>query len=68
LSEDASGRKGRSITNALGQLLRVDEPTGIGGTETADLGTLASPNQPTFYNYSPQGKMVRVQQGVQGRV
>lgn len=29
---DASLRKSRSITNALGQLIRVDEPTGIGGT------------------------------------
>lgn len=52
-STDASGRKGRSITNALGQLLRVDEPTAIGGTETNDLGPLATPNQPTSYFYSP---------------
>ncbi len=65
-STDASGRKSRSITNALGQLVRVDEPTATGGTETADLGTLASPNQPTYYNYSPQGKMVKVQQGKTG--
>jgi len=65
-STDASLRKSRSITNALGQLLRVDEATATGGTETADLGTLAEPNQPTFYNYSPQGKMVKVQQGKPG--
>lgn len=64
---DASGRKSRSITNALGQLVRVDEATGIGGTETADLGTLASPNQPTSYTYNAQGKMVKVQQGGQYR-
>ena len=46
---DASGRKGRSITNALGQLLRVDEPTAVGGPN--DLGDVGSPNQPTYYKY-----------------
>ncbi len=64
---DASGRKGRSITNALGQLVRVDEPTATGGTADADLGALATPAQPTYYKYSPQGKMVQVTQGVQNR-
>ena len=64
---DASGRKGRSITNALGQLLRVDEPTAIGGTADADLGSLASPNQPTYYKYDGYGNMVQVTQGVQNR-
>ncbi len=61
-STDASGRKSRSITNALGQLLRVDEAT----TVDNDLGSLSNPNQPTFYTYSPQGKMVKVQQGKTG--
>ncbi len=64
---DASGRKGRSITNALGQLLRVDEPTAISGTETNDLGALATPNQPTSYKYDLYGKMVEVTQGIQKR-
>ena len=64
---DVSGRKGRSITNALGQLLRVDEPTAFGGTESQDLGSLESPNQPTIYTFDIAGKMVRVQQGVQDR-
>ena len=64
---DASGRKGRSITNALGQLIRVDEPTATGGTADADLGTLASPSQPTFYKYDAYGKMVEVTQGLQKR-
>jgi RHS repeat-associated protein len=62
-STDASSRKSRAITNALGQLLRVDEPTAITSSADTDLGSLASPNQPTFYSYSPQGKMVKVQQG-----
>lgn len=66
-SADASGRKSRSITNGLGQLIRIDEATATGGTEDADLGTLASPNQPTYYNYAPQGQMVKVQQGGQNR-
>lgn len=64
---DASLRKGRSITNALGQLLRVDEPTAIGGTADADLGSISAPAQPTYYTYDSYGKMVRVQQGVQNR-
>ena len=64
---DASGRKSRSITNALGQLTRVDEATGTGGTADADLGTLTNPTQPTYYSYSPLGKMVKVEQGGQTR-
>ena len=64
---DASGRKGRSITNALGQLLRVDEPTAIGGTADADLGPIGTPAQPTKYTYDAYGKMVKVEQGVQTR-
>jgi RHS repeat-associated protein len=67
ITTDASGRKSRSITNALGQLIRVDEPTGIGSSETTDLGSLASPLQATIYTYSPEGKMVRVKQGDQNR-
>ena len=64
---DASGRKGRSITNALGQLLRVDEPTGISGSAEADLGPLDQPIQPTSYKYDVKGNMVEVTQGVQKR-
>jgi RHS repeat-associated protein len=63
---DVSERKSRSITNALGQLLRVDEAIAIGGTSDADLGSLENPHQPTFYTYSPLGKMVKVQQGKTG--
>jgi RHS repeat-associated protein len=64
---DASGKKSRSITNAQEQLIRIDEATNSGGTETADLGTLESPNQPTYYTYSPQGKIVKIQQDNQNR-
>jgi RHS repeat-associated protein len=59
---DEAGKTGRSITNALGQVIRVDEATGSNA-----LGTLASPNQPTFYSYSGSGQMVKVQQGSQYR-
>jgi len=62
---DASGRKGRSITNTLGQLVRIDEPTAVGGSN--DLGDVGSPNQPTYYKYDPYGNMVQVTQGVQNR-
>ncbi len=66
ISTDASQRKGRSITNALGQLVRVDEPTAFGGTVTADLGAIDAPLQPTYYTYSKLGQMVKVQQGKAG--
>ncbi len=66
ITNDASERKGRSITNALGQLLRVDEPTAFGGTVTNDLGTIDVPNQPTYYTYSKLGQLIKVQQGKAG--
>ncbi|HMT07675.1 MAG TPA: RHS repeat-associated core domain-containing protein, partial [Pyrinomonadaceae bacterium] len=54
-------------TNALGQLIRVDEPMGISASETTDLGALATPLQATSYKYDVFGKMVQVTQGVQNR-
>jgi hypothetical protein len=66
-STDAAGRKSRSITNALGQLLRVDEATAAGGTADADLGTLSAPTQPTFYQYDERGNLKQVSQGGQTR-
>ena len=59
---DQAGKLRRSITNALGQLTRVDEPN-----SSNQLGTVASPNQATSYSYNTLGKMVRVNQGVQNR-
>ena len=52
----------RSITNSLGQLIRVDEPN-----LNNELGSVSSPNQATRYFYNAIGKMTRVQQGVQNR-
>ncbi len=59
---DQAEKTGRSITNALGQLIRVDEATGDN-----DLGAVGSPNQATYYTYDTLGKMVKVQQGSQYR-
>ncbi|HEV7642794.1 MAG TPA: RHS repeat-associated core domain-containing protein [Pyrinomonadaceae bacterium] len=59
---DAAARKSRSIINALGQLIRVDE-----SNNNNQLGTIDNPSQPTYYKYNLQGKMVRIQQGIQNR-
>lgn len=62
IGTDQAGKQGRSISNALGQLVRVDEPD-----DNGNLGAVSSPTQPTYYFYDTLGKMVRVQQGVQSR-
>jgi hypothetical protein len=43
---DQAGKQRRSITDGLGRLIRVDEPD-----STGNLGTVASPTQPTSYVY-----------------
>lgn len=60
--EDQAGKLRRSITNAFGQVVRVDEPNG-----SNQLGTISSPNQATNYYYNTLGNMVRVEQGSQNR-
>ncbi|MFV0389412.1 MAG: hypothetical protein ACK5NT_11735, partial [Pyrinomonadaceae bacterium] len=59
---DQAGKKRRSITNALGQLIRVDEPDVNG-----NLGAKTSPAQPTLYSYDVLGNLTSVNQGVQTR-
>ena len=59
---DQSGKPRRSLTNGLGQLVRVDEPNDAGS-----LGTIASPNQATAYSYDTLNNLVTVNQGVQTR-
>ncbi len=59
---DQALKQRRSITNAIGELTRVDEPNVSG-----NLGTIANPTQPTYYNYNGIGKMTKVTQGVQSR-
>ena len=56
---DQALKSRRNITNALGQLKRVDEPdTG----NSNQLGTVSSPYQPTTYNYDLLNNLVQVQQ------
>ncbi len=63
VAKDASGRKARTISNKFG-IIRVDEATAFGGaTADADLGSLASPHQPTFYDYNIKGELVKITQG-----
>jgi RHS repeat-associated protein len=54
---DQALKQRRSITNALGQLKRVDEPTDAGG-----LGAVSSPNQPTNYTYDVLNNLLTVVQ------
>lgn len=59
---DQASKVRRSITNGLGQLIRVDEPN-----SSNQLGSVSSPNQATNYTYNTMGKMVRVEQSSQNR-
>lgn len=59
---DQSGRKRRSIVDALGRLTRADEPNVNG-----DLGSVLSPVQPTHYFYNARDNLVRVKQEIQNR-
>lgn len=59
---DQAGKKRRSVTNALGQLVRVDEPDAAG-----NLGTVSNPVQPTYYAYDALNNLTTVSQGVQNR-
>lgn len=60
--KDQAGKKRRQKLDALGRIVRVDEPTSVGGTDDQDLGTAASPNQPTFYEYDGNDNLVKVTQ------
>lgn len=53
--EDQAGKLRRSVTNGLGQLIRVDEPNLSGA-----LGSLTSPNQPTLYSYDFLGNLTQI--------
>src|SRR6185436_3590933 len=59
---DQAQKKRRSVTDVLGRLIRVDEPT------TSGLGNdLDNPNQPTSYQYDLLGNLRKVTQGTQTR-
>ena len=59
---DQAGKIRRSVTNALGQLVRVDEPDASG-----NLGAISSPAQATAYAYDTLSNLTHVYQGVQTR-
>lgn len=61
-SEDRANKGRRVIANAQGMLLRVDEPNG-----SNQMGTISSPNQPTYYTYDVMDNLIAVSQGGQGR-
>ncbi len=59
---DQAGKLRRSMVDALGRLVRLDEPDG-----SNSLGTTSAPVQPTSYGYSVLGNLTSVTQGVQTR-
>jgi RHS repeat-associated protein len=59
---DQAGKVRRSVSNALGQLVRVDEPD-----SNNNLGSVGSPAQPTSYSYDALGNLMQVTQGAQTR-
>ncbi|RMG02314.1 MAG: hypothetical protein D6735_10395, partial [Acidobacteria bacterium] len=59
---DQAGKVRRSIADALGRLVRVDEPNDSGQLEAN-----GSPTQPTFYEYDSLGNLRKIIQGVQTR-
>ena len=59
---DQAGKKRRSVTNALGQLTRVDEPNNAGLLDVNN-----APAQSTNYVYDTLNNLIAVNQGVQTR-
>ncbi len=58
---DQANKQRRSISNGLGQLIRIDEPTAGG------LGPVTSPYQATSYVYDTLNNLTTVNQGAQTR-
>ena len=58
---DQAGKVRRQKVDALGRLIRLDEPTSSG------LGTTTSPNQATSYQYDALDNLARITQGAQNR-
>lgn len=59
---DEAGKKRRSLTNSLGQMVRVDEPD-----VNNNLGTIDAPVQPTAYIYDTLSNLTQITQGEQNR-
>lgn len=58
---DQAGKVRRQKVDALGHIVRLDEPT------TSGLGTVGSPNQATYYYYNALDNIVRINQDAQNR-
>ena len=56
---DQAGKKRRQKVDALGRIVRVDEPDASGS-----LGVFATPTQPSFYQYDTLGNVVCINQGL----
>ena len=54
---DQAGKKRRQIADALGRIIRVDEPDASG-----NLGAVGSPVQPTYYEYDGNNNLAKVTQ------
>jgi RHS repeat-associated protein len=62
---DQAGKLRRSLTDALGRLVRVDEPDA--SNDIGVLGSVTAPNQATSYTYDVTGNLTGVTQGAQSR-
>ena len=58
---DQAGKQRRQLTDALGRVMKLHEPTSSG------LGTVGSPNQETTYTYDVLGNLLKITQGSQER-
>ena len=54
---DQAGKKRRQLADALGRIVRVDEPDAAG-----NLGAVTTPIQPTFYEYDGNDNLIKVTQ------
>jgi RHS repeat-associated protein len=60
--KDQASKERRSISNAQGAIIRVDEPN-----NSNQLGTIDNPAQPTFYSYDKLQNLKEIVQGAQTR-
>ena len=58
---DQAGKQRRQITDALGRMIRLDEPTASG------LGSVSAPNQKTEYTFDVLNNLVKTKQDSQER-
>ncbi len=56
--KDQADKETRRVVDALGRVIRVDEPDVV----TNSLGSITSPNQPTYYSYDGNDNLTKVSQ------